>query len=114
VKNAGKKVGGVRSESRFPLLKRKEMRSGSILLLSLVTFFGGGPSDYYRSLQDWTRKDPMHETHSAPRKCAHMVIWELSGSDPHIVQRTTKKFSSNMPILPVPPPCMQDSVARKD
>jgi len=89
------------------------MRSGSILLLSLVAFAGGGPSGC-RSLQDWVRKDPMRETHSAPRKCAHIVIWELSGSDPQIVKRVTKKFSGNMPILPAPPPCIQDSLARQE
>jgi hypothetical protein len=91
------------------------MRPGSILLLSFVSVVGPGSCDRYpSSLPDWFHKDRMHETHFEPKKCAHIVIWELSGSDPNIAKPPTKKFSSNMPILPVPPPCIQDSATRKD
>jgi len=91
------------------------MRSGSILLLSLLAIAGGEPSHGVRSpLSPRFHKQGRQETHSEPRKCAHIVIWELSGSDPQIVKRVTKKFSGNMPILPAPPPCIQDSLARKE
>jgi|KBSMisStaDraftv2_1062788.scaffolds.fasta_scaffold00799_13 hypothetical protein len=90
------------------------MRSGSILLLSLLAIAGGEPSHGVRSpLSPRFHKQGRQETHSEPRKCAHIVIWELSGSDPRIVKQLSKGFRSNMPILPVPPPCLQDSAARK-
>jgi hypothetical protein len=90
------------------------MRSGLILfLLFIATNSGGWDFDSYpHSFRELFHKDSIHETHSEPRKCAHIVILELSGGDPNIVKPTAKKFSSNMPILKVPPPCFQDSAPK--
>jgi len=87
------------------------MRSGSILfLLFLATTGGGRDFDRYpRSLRELFRKDSIPESHFEPRKCAHIVILELWGGDPNIVKPPAKKFTSNMSILKVPPPCFQDS-----
>ena len=44
----------------------------------------------------------------AARHCAHIVISEVAAIDPKIL-KSIGKFSSNMPMLQVPPPCYQDS-----
>jgi len=44
----------------------------------------------------------------AARHCAHIVISEVPGIDTKIL-KSIGKFSSNMPMLQVPPPCYQDS-----
>lgn len=77
------------------------MRSGSILFLVFAATTSGS--------RDFDSYDSMHETYFEPRKCAHIVILELPSRDPNIVKPTGKKFKSNMPILKVPPPCLQDS-----
>ena len=76
------------------------MKAASILLLSFAALAGH------------VSKDSM-QTHSEAKQCSHIVILGLSGRDPHIVGGKTKEFRSKMPVLPVPPPCIQDSVARR-
>jgi hypothetical protein len=98
-------------KSRFPVRERQPMRSGSILFLVFAATTSGGRDfdSYPCSFRELFHNDSMHETYFEPRKCAHIVILELPSRDPNIVKPTGKKFKSNMPILKVPPPCLQDS-----
>ena len=76
------------------------MKAASLLLLSFTAMSGH------------VSKDSM-QTHAVTKQCAHIVILGLSGRDPHIVGRKIKEFRSKMPVLPVPPPCVQDSAATR-
>ena len=76
------------------------MKAASILLLSFAAMAGHVCND---SMQ----------TDSVAKQCAHIVILGLSGRDPHVVGRKTKEFISKMPVLPVPPPCVQDSASTR-
>ena len=43
------------------------------------------------------------------KTCAHIVISPIANADPKMVKGSPNNFSSNMPVLRVPPPCDQDS-----
>ena len=86
------------------------MRIASILLISfvaLVARVSDGDSRQLPSRNPFSKDS--WRTQSPLRKCAHMVILDLSGSDPKIVKPTSERFRSTMPVLLVPPPCAEDS-----
>ena len=107
-------------------LDEEPMRFGAILILLIAANIASGQvSTVNRSpnLTYWATgagseavlfpSDSKKGVQPEARHCAHIVISEVPGIDPKIM-KSTRKFSSNMPMLQVPPPCYQDSARNHD
>jgi hypothetical protein len=125
-KKGGKNATKMRSTSGvLNYFDEESMRFGAIFLLFAASIASGQVSTVNRSpnLRHWATGagsegvlfplDSKKGAQPEARHCAHIVISEVPGTDPKIM-KSTPKFSSNMAMLQVPPPCYQDSARNHD